>query len=383
MAVITPFTFKGRIGRAPYAAWSVAIFLSQYLILLYTGHLDVLSYLIPHRALRAVSGSVDLVAALGAAYLFIVAWALAALALRRANDANLGGWVAAFAITPVIQILVILVLSFAPSGPDRDLVRCFAPSEPDREPRTTVTHLGPSQRILIWTSAAQGVLAGAGLTLVAVALGTLVFGNYGLALFLLTPFVIGAVSAYIANYREDIGGRQTALAVAIAVLLGSLMLLAFALEGVVCIVMAAPLGVGMALLGGVLGRAMASQARRVAGQTLPCIALLPLMFAVENVLPPAANFDTDQTITVAAPPDVVWQSILSTDPIEGPLALPFLLGVAYPLRGEIRGEGVGAMRFGEFSTGTAIERVTEWMPNQKLAFVVVRDIPGMRELSPY
>jgi hypothetical protein len=107
------------------------------------------------------------------------------------------------------------------------------------------------------------------------------------------------------------------------------------------------------------------------------------MFAVENVLPPAANFDTDQTITVAAPPDVVWQSILSTDPIEGPLALPFLLGVAYPLRGEIRGEGVGAMRFGEFSTGTAIERVTEWMPNQKLAFVVVRDIPGMRELSPY
>jgi hypothetical protein len=27
--------------------------------------------------------------------------------------------------------------------------------------------------------------------------------------------------------------------------------------------------------------------------------------------------------------------------------------------------------------------VTEWIPNRKLAFVVVRDIPGMRELSPY
>ncbi len=29
--MITPFTFKGKIGRAPYAAWSVAIFFSQYL----------------------------------------------------------------------------------------------------------------------------------------------------------------------------------------------------------------------------------------------------------------------------------------------------------------------------------------------------------------
>src|SRR5262249_47194213 len=111
--------------------------------------------------------------------------------------------------------------------------------------------------------------------------------------------------------------------------------------------------------------------------------VLPLMFAIEAILPPVAHFDTEQTIAVAAPPDLVWRSILSTDPIEGPLALPFRLGVAYPLRGEVVGEGVGAARYGEFSTGTAVERVTEWVPNRKLAFVIVRDIPGMRELSPY
>jgi hypothetical protein len=166
-------------------------------------------------------------------------------------------------------------------------------------------------------------------------------------------------------------------------LLGSLTLVAVAIEGLICILMAAPLGLGMALIGGVLGRAMALQARRPAAQTLPCLALLPLMFAVENVLPPVAHLDTEQSIAVAAPPELVWKSILSTDPIEGPLALPFRLGVAYPLRGELRGEGVGAERLGEFSTGTAIERVTEWVPNRKLAFVVVREIPAMRELSPY
>jgi hypothetical protein len=227
------------------------------------------------------------------------------------------------------------------------------------------------------------VLAGAALTSVAVALGTLVFGTYGSTLFLLTPFVVGIVSAYTANHQADIGGRQTAWTVFIAVLLGGVTLVAVAVEGVICILMAAPLGLGMALLGGVLGRAMALQTGRPAGQPLQCIALLPLMFAIEHVLPPSAHFETDQTIAVAAPPELVWKSILSTDPIEGPLALPFRLGVAYPLRGEVRGEGVGAERLGEFSTGTAIERVTEWVPNRKLAFVIVRDIPGMRELSPY
>jgi hypothetical protein len=75
---------------------------------------------------------------------------------------------------------------------------------------------------------------------------------------------------------------------------------------------------------------------------------------------------------------VVRQSILSTDPIEGPLALPFRLGVAYPLRGEVRGEGVGSERIGEFSTGTAIERVTEWVPNQKLAFLLPYWLPVAR-----
>jgi uncharacterized membrane protein YhaH (DUF805 family) len=367
--MINPFSFKGRIGPAPYAAWAVAIFLSQFLIPLSLGKLlraDAWTYLIPHRALQVGGGSADLVHALGAAYLLIAAWALAALAFRRANDANVGGWIAVFAIAPVFQILVIVIL-------------CFVPS--DREPRASVA--GPPEPISILAAAVLGVLAGAGLTLVAVALSTLVFGTYGYALFLLTPFVIGTVCAYIANYRADIGGGQTAFAVTIAVVLGSLTLVAVAVEGLICIIMAAPLGLGMALIGGILGRAMALQARRPAGQPLQCIALLPLMFAVENMLPPSAHFDTEQTIAVAAPPDVVWRSILSTDPVEGPLALPFRLGVAYPLRGQVVGEGIGAVRYGEFSTGTAIERMTEWVPNRKLAFVVVRDIPGMRELSPY
>jgi len=116
---------------------------------------------------------------------------------------------------------------------------------------------------------------------------------------------------------------------------------------------------------------------------LPALALLPLVFAVENAMSATTSFDTAETAVVNAPPEWVWKSVVDMDTIDEPPALPFRLGIAYPLRGEVVGEGVGAIRRGEFSTGTAIERVTEWIPNRKLAFAVVSDVPGMRELSPY
>ena len=40
-------------------------------------------------------------------------------------------------------------------------------------------------------------------------------------------------------------------------------------------------------------------------------------------------------------------------------------------------------RLGHFSTGTAFERVTEWTPDEKLAFTVEKNIPAMRAVSPY
>jgi hypothetical protein len=47
------------------------------------------------------------------------------------------------------------------------------------------------------------------------------------------------------------------------------------------------------------------------------------------------------------------------------------------------GEGMGSLRLGRFSTGTAREGVTEWVPNRKLAFTVLQDVPAVHEFSPY
>src|SRR5262245_21427912 len=277
--MISPLSFKGRIGRLPYALWSLGAFFSQHIMLaIVAGRFpsldDPWAYAVPLVPLVTLRGASDILQMAGLVYLLLVVWALAGLAYRRAVDANVGAWTAASAIAPVIQIPVILFLSVVPSraGPDRPVAA------------TTANMPNP-----LW-GAAAGVLAGTILTVFAVALGTLVFGVYGVGLFLLAPFAIGVVTAYLANHRGDIGGWRTTLSVLIAIGLGSLALVLFALEGIICIIMAAPLGAGLALLGGAVGRDIALRSRRPAGRTLSCVALLPLVFAVEKFLPPTTSF---------------------------------------------------------------------------------------------
>ncbi len=227
------------------------------------------------------------------------------------------------------------------------------------------------------------MIAGAALTLLSVAVGALIFGVYGYGMFVVSPFFIGAVAAYFAHRTKELGAVTTVQIALGANLLGGLSLVAAALEGVLCIVMAAPLAIPVAWVGALLGQSIARLGRRPARHTLSGFALLPIVFATEHAFPPMTTFETYQTIGVNAPPAMVWNAIVKMDTIDEPLALPFRLGVAYPLRGEVLGKGVGATRRGEFSTGIAIERVTEWIFGQRLAFVVENDVPAMQEINPY
>jgi hypothetical protein len=368
-------SFVGRLRPLRYALLSGGIFFSQHflalLVLLQGRPLaavadDWLFYVMPLQALvrRHSASNAQLLLALACALL--AAWSLAALAFRRAADADVSGWNAALVVAPVVQIPVIVGLSLVPSRP--------------ADPRPSTTgNAGPMDS----AAAAQGLIAGLALTVFAVAVGALVFGSYGYALFVVSPFIIGATTGYLANRRRDIGVRTTQKLVVGALLLGGVVLLASALEGIVCLIMAAPLVFATAIVGGLLGRAIAQHSRRPPRQALCGLALLPLVFAAEGALPASVPFDTQARIVINASPQTVWKLLMHTDLSQEPVSLPFRLGLAYPVRGEVVGEGVGAIRLGEFSTGTVVERVTQWRPNRTLAFVMVNQVPAMHELSPY
>jgi hypothetical protein len=57
----------------------------------------------------------------------------------------------------------------------------------------------------------------------------------------------------------------------------------------------------------------------------------------------------------------------------------FRLGVAYPLRARISGEGAGAIRRCEFSTGAFVVPITTWSPPNRLAFDVTSQPLSMTE----
>ena len=366
-------SFHGRISRSHYLFWSLAAFFAQHGIaafiftaLHHTLKADLWFWYMPLQQvadLRSVPGWVSIVALAG---MLAFGWVLASLTFRRCADANISGWIAALVVAPLFQIFVIAGLVFAPSR---------APLESD-----AVESLSNKRDL---PAATQGMLAGVALILCAVAISTLGFGVYGYGLFVAMPFLTGALSGFLANRNGDIGAGQTCFLVFGTSVIGGMMLVLCALEGIVCILMAAPLGLGAAMLGGNLGRHIAGRGERSVKHSLMSVSLLPLLFASEQMMPSLSVLDTEQTINVGAPPTLVWQALLHMDAINSAPTLPFRLGVAYPQRAEIIGQGVGALRRGVFSTGVAIERITEWTPDRMLTFVVVSDPPAMHEMSPY
>ena len=177
-------------------------------------------------------------------------------------------------------------------------------------------------------------------------------------------------------------GRTLRL-VSAAFALGGAALIGFAFEGLICLILATPLIAIMGAVGAALGACLADLGRRGRVTTIAGVAFIPILLAAEAVLPPHADFDAVEFTDVAAPPSAVWDAVVHMGPIPDAPAAPFRWGLAYPMSGEIQGTGVGSIRRGIFSTGVAYERVTEWVPDRKLSFVVLSDPPTMNELSPY
>src|SRR4029453_12439382 len=225
-------SFKGEIRPLPYALAAFALFFSQHVAILAafgtTDHLplDLGFYVVPLHALKGVFQASVLRIVATFVYLLVAAWALAALSFRRAANAGVSGWISASAIAPAIQVPVIVFLCVVPP-------RTSAAATPT----TGSDAASPS----FWAAAAQGFIVSIALTLLFVALGALAFGSYRYGMFRGSPFIIGAVTAYIANRKRDLGTERTMLVVLMGTAIGGAALLARPPEGGVSIRLAAPL----------------------------------------------------------------------------------------------------------------------------------------------
>ena len=192
------------------------------------------------------------------------------------------------------------------------------------------------------------------------------------------------MATLIYGSREPRGLGECIAVAAIAVGVATLAVMLVALEGAICLIMAAPLTLGLAMLGALVGYELQRRNRPRPPFVGAVLMLAPALLGAESLDTRTARLQAVTTsVVVDAPADVVWRHIVAVEPLPPPTELVFKVGIAYPTEATIAGSGVGAVRRCTFSTGDFVEPITVWEPNRRLAFDVVSQPPPMRELSPY
>lgn len=295
-------------------------------------------------------------------------WIGVSMSSRRALDAGFSPWVGTVLFfVPVLNYVMMLAL-------------CFYPSVPYERQRPADVATAATDKI---KSALLGIVSGITLALLMMLVNVYLLASYGLALFLGTPFLIGAVSTYIYNYREPRSSGSTVAVAMLSVVLSGGAILLFALEGLLCIAMAAPFAIVLGLLGGLLGASAASWRGRQPARIMPALLLLPLLIGVDRTATELPLNEVVSTIEIEAPPEKVWPNVVGFSELSAPEEWYFRAGVAYPMRARIDGAGAGAVRYCEFSTGPFVEPITQYEAPHRLAFDVSAQPPTMHEWSPY
>jgi len=298
-------------------------------------------------------------------------WIAVSMSVRRAVDAGKNAWLGLWVFVPIINLCMMIYLSLLPT--DKQYASNLA-----QDP-----HLGEPLIEHRLSSALLGIAASATICITMVSLCVYLIQDYGAALFMGTPIVMGATSAYIYNRPYSRGVLSSIMVAELSIFLSGLILLLFAFEGIICLAMLLPIAGAMAILGALIGVMIASvQPQRSITLLIP-MSLLPIIAGAEHAVRDLPEYEVLTTIEIDAPPERVWPNVVGFSELTDPPNWYFQIGIAYPKRATIVGSGVGAVRHCEFSTGAFVEPITAWEQPTRLAFDVQSQPPPMHELSPY
>ena len=306
-------------------------------------------------------------------------WLGATLTVQRLRDAGKPLWLAVFFFVPVINLLFFLLLCTIGSHS----VAAQREAAPWPETRMLDRWIPRSTLGAAATAIGMTIVIGSMFTV----LGTEVLRSYGWGLFVALPFCLGLFSVLVYSYHEPRSfGSCMSVALGPIALLGTVLILVM-IEGLICILMAAPFALGLAALGGMLGYAI--QAGYWLNKGTPAMLSIVFLFtpvfqtAERWVNPQAETFEVRTAIEVNAPPEKVWNQVVAFAEIPAPKELLFRAGIADPIRAEISGHGVGAVRHCIFSTGPFVEPIEVWDEPRLLRFGVTANPAPLNELSPY
>lgn len=304
-------------------------------------------------------------------------WIGLIMTVKRLRDAGQPTWLTVLFFAPIINLFFFAVLAIYPPY-----------TQFQEEPTEIRRPVSPFWPRSTWGSAALAV----GLSGLLGVLGTWIvvrwIGSYGLTLFLALPFVMGYGVVWIHSRTHEVTYMKMLLLISLCILFTGAGIIAIAIEGAICLVMAAPIAWFLALCGGTLALLIHAQVGfgREHTSTFGAVLLtLPMLLGLEHVAPPPTpRFQVRTSIEIAAPPEVVWKRIIAFPPLGKPTELAFrYAGIAYPIEARIKGEGLTADRECRFSTGSFKEPILVWEPGKHFAFGVADEPLLMTETSPY
>ncbi|MEM7374800.1 MAG: DUF805 domain-containing protein [Bacteroidota bacterium] len=375
------YQLSGRIGRAPYALWGSILFLIKYnldrLISLSYGHSwFITDYFIQADRLGILSLPEEdkpyYLTLLLASVPFI--WVGTILSVRRLRDAGIHTALVGLFFIPFLNAILFLILSLIPST--------SAISEGNTKLSDFFNRFLPKSKVGS-AAVAIGVLTLFGLPLMIFSVN--IMGEYGWGLFVGIPFFLGMGSVLIYCHHEYRYIKECLSVSAISVLLFGGALLFLALEGVLCLLMAAPLGLVIGMLGGLVGFSIQERGTKTAGTLFSFTWLMiPLLIFGEHTDGRQSEVVPVTTeVIIDAAPQAIWNELVAFSTIPEPKDWFFQTGIAYPTHAEIEGHGEEAVRYCNFTTGTFVEPIDIWDEPRLLRFSVLDQPPPLVESSPY
>jgi uncharacterized membrane protein YhaH (DUF805 family) len=380
--------WQGTINRKSYAiagcsAFVLKYFLDKFVAFAFFGRQWFLwSYwqpLGPDARLNAIPSDTHAFVAMLMVLALPFIWLGVTLTVQRLRDAVKPLWLVVLFFVPVINLLFFLLLCTMESH----AVTRQQEAAPWPETRALDRWIPRSTMGAAAASIGITILIGSMFTV----LGTQLLESYGWGLYVALPFCLGLFSVLVYSYHEPRSyGSCMMVSLAPIGLIGGV-LIVVAIEGLLCILMAAPFAFALAALGGTLGYTI--QAAYWLNKGTPVMMSIVLLFTpaiqgIEHLVKlQAETFEVRTAIEVNASPEKVWRQVVAFAEISPPKELLFRAGIAYPIRAEISGHGVGAVRHCIFSTGPFAEPIEVWDEPRLLKFGVTANPAPLNELSPY
>jgi uncharacterized membrane protein YhaH (DUF805 family) len=323
------------------------------------------------------------------------------LTLARLRSAGASGWLVILFFFPVINLVAVIIFVLLPPrenkitrelespdvppapAPDFPAVLSYSTDQPSRWGQAIARIIPASSSGSMGVSAIVTVPV----TLLMTWLSVNIFKDYGWGVFVALPFISGVLSSVIFGLRQQRTLRACMGAATLSTFLATTLMFVVGVDGAGCLIMFLPLAIPLSWIGAAVGCALQSGPLRYRGAERTIVGLLlflPFFLGAERLAnPPAPIYAVTTFVDIDAPPQRVWQHVISFPQLPPPTDWIFRTGPAFPIRATITGHGPGSIRECVFSTGSFIEPITVWDEPRLLKFDVTSNPPAMQEWSPY